>query len=107
MFIDTRAATADTWSTVLDFHKGDAVTIWGVTPSDTALDWEDGQGAGSFTGLTLHAIEQGKPIASLTLVGGRYGAYTKADLGNGRLGVSFGTDPASGSSYMHIQGLTY
>jgi len=107
VFIDNRAAAADTWSTVLDFHKGDAVTIYGVTPSATTLDWEDGQGAGRLTGLTLHAIEQGKPIASLTLVGGRYGAYTKADLGNGRLEVSFGNDPASGSSYIHIQGITY
>ncbi len=107
VFIDNRVAIADTWNTVLDFHKGDAATIYGVTPSATTLDWEDGQGADHFTGLTLHAIEQGKPIASLTLVGGRYGAYTKADLGNGRLGVSFGNDPASGSSYMHIQGTTY
>ena len=109
VFIDDRAATADTWSTVSNFHKGDAVTIYGVTPSAVTLDWEDGQGAAGFTGLTLHVIEQGKPIASLTLTGytgvvGPTGAagYTKADLGNGRLGVSFGNDPASGSSYLYV-----
>ena len=98
-FIDNRVATADTWSTVSNFHKGEAATIYGVTPSATTLDWEDGQGAAGFTGLTLHAIEQGKPIASLTLPG-----YSKADLSNGRLGLSFGNDPTSGSSYLYIQG---
>lgn len=102
VFIDNRAATADTWSTVRNFQKGDAATIYGVMPSATTLDWEDGQGAAGFTGLTLHAIEQGKPIASLTLPG-----YSKANLSDGRLGVSFGNDPASGSSYLHIQGTAF
>jgi len=102
IFIDARNAAADIWSTVSNFHKGDAVTIYGVTPSALTLDWEDSQGAAGFTGLTLHAIEQGKPIASLTLA-----RYTKADLGNGRLGVSFGTDPAIGSDYLYIQGTAF
>ena len=99
VFIDNRAATTDTWSTVRNFHKGDAVTIYGVTPGVVMLDWEDGQGAAGLTGLTLHAIEAGKPIASLTLPG-----YSKADLSNGRLGISFGNDPAAGGSYLNIQG---
>ncbi len=114
VFIDDRAATADTWTTVSNFHKGDAVTIYGVTPSAVTLDWEDGQGAAGFMGLTLHVIEQGRPIASLTLTGytgvvGPTGAagYTKADLSNGRLAMSFGNDSASGSSYMQIQGAAY
>ena len=101
VFIDIRAATADTWTTAVNFHKGDAVTIYGVTPS-AALDWEDGQGAAGFTGLTLHAAAPGKPIASLTLASG-YFEHSKADLGNGRLAVSFGTDTASGGSYLHIE----
>ncbi len=105
VFIDDRAATADAWTTVANFHKGDAVTIYGVAPSNFALDWEDGQGAAGFTGLTLHAMAPDRPIASLTLKG--YAAYTKADLGDGRLTVSFGSDPASGSSYMQIQGTAY
>lgn len=104
LFIDDRAATADIWSTVASFHKDDAVTIYGVMPKAT-LDWEDNQGAAGFMGLTLHVLEPGKPIASLTLDG--YAPYTKADLSNGRLGVSFGNDPASGSSYLYIKGAIY
>jgi hypothetical protein len=82
-----------------NFHKGDDATVWGVTPQDFQFAWADGQGAGSYTGLTLHATAAGKPTASLTL-----GGYSTADLNNGRLSISFGTDPASGSSYMYVHG---
>jgi hypothetical protein len=96
-FVDDRAATADIWSTVNNFHAGDAATIWGVTAQDFGLNWMDGQGAAGFTGLTLHATAAGKPTASLTLAG-----FTSSDLSNGRLSVSFGTDPASGSAYLYV-----
>ena len=69
-----------------------------MTSSNVAFDWEDGQGAAGFTGLTLHATAPGKPVASITLAG-----YTKADLSNGRLGMSFSTDQGAGS-YMYIHG---
>ncbi|MBV9249201.1 MAG: trypsin-like serine protease [Acetobacteraceae bacterium] len=98
-FVDDRGATADIWSTVANFHEGDAATIWGVTPQDFSLAWADGQGAAGYTGLTLHAAASGQPTASLTLAG-----YTQADLTNGRLSVSFGTDSASGSAYMYVHG---
>jgi RTX calcium-binding nonapeptide repeat (4 copies) len=96
-FVDDRGATADIWTTVAGFHAGDAATIWGVTPQDFGLAWVDGQGAAGFTGLTLHATAPGRPTASLTLAG-----YSQADLGNGRLSVTFGADPASGSAYMSV-----
>ena len=95
-FVDDRAASADIWSTVVGFHAGDAATIWGVTPQDFSLAWADGQGAGGYTGLTLHATGAGKPTASLTLAG-----FTTGDLSSGRISVTFGNDPASGSSYMY------
>jgi hypothetical protein len=98
-FVDDRGPTTDIWSTVVGFHAGDAATIWGVTPQDFGLAWVDGQGAAGFTGLTLHATAAGRPTASLTLAG-----YSQADLGNGRLAVTFGADPASGSAYMFVHG---
>ncbi len=106
-FVDDRGATADIWTTVAHFHSGDAATIWGITPQDFQLSWVDNQGAAGFQGLTLHATALTKlttgsvppPPASLTLAG-----YTTTDLNNGRLSVSFGADPASGSSYMYVHG---
>jgi hypothetical protein len=94
-FVDDRSAPADIWSTVNNFHTGDAATIFGVTPGSFSLSWVDGQGASGFTGLTLHATAAGVPTASLTLVG-----FTSADLNDGRLSVSYGT--TGGSSYMYV-----
>lgn len=98
-FVDDRAAAADIWSTVVNFHAGDAATIFGVTSSGFAFDWEDNQGAAGTTGLTLHATAPGKPIASITLAG-----YSKADLSNGRLGISFSNDTTGIGDYMYIHG---
>jgi len=102
-FVDNRGPTSDIWSTVVNFHAGDAATIWGVTPSDFTLSWVGGQGATGYTGLTLHATAAGLPTASLTLAG-----FTTADLTDGKLTISFGTTAASGgvpgSAYMYIHG---
>jgi phospholipase/lecithinase/hemolysin len=96
-FVDERGATAATWSTVVNFHAADAVTLWGVTQSDFLFGWSDGAGAVGSTGLTLTLQSAGKPETLLTLAG-----FTQADLTNGRLAVSFGTDAGSGSAYMNI-----
>ena len=98
-FVDDRGPSADIWDTVVGFHAGDSATIWGVTPQDFGLAFVDGQGAAGFTGLTLHATATGKPTASLTLAG-----FTQADIASGRLSISFGTDPASGSAFMLVHG---
>ncbi len=94
-FVDNRDASVDTWSTVVNSHVGDNVTVWGVTPQDFGFNWVDGQGATGYTGLTLHATASGQPMASLTLAG-----YTSADLSDGRLSVSFGS--VGGSAYMYV-----
>jgi hypothetical protein len=64
-----------------------------------SVSWVDGQGTAGFTGLTLHVTAASRPTAPLTLAG-----YSQADLSNGRLSVTFGTDPASGSAYMFVHG---
>jgi Ca2+-binding RTX toxin-like protein len=97
-FVDDRSAATDIWDTVTNFHVGDSATVWGVTPQDFGIAWADGQGAAGYTGLTLHATGPGKPNAALTLA-----AYTTGDLSSGRLTVTYGTDPGSGSPYMLIQ----
>jgi phospholipase/lecithinase/hemolysin len=98
-FVDDRGPAADIWSTVVNFHAGDAVTLFGVTPSTSTLSFLDGAGAAGFTGLTLTAATAGKPVAIATLAG-----YTQADLSNGRLSMTSGTDAASGSVFTIIQG---
>jgi phospholipase/lecithinase/hemolysin len=100
-FVDDRASAAAVWSTVADFHAGDAATIFGLAPGVGTLTYADGQGATGYTGLTLHATTPGTTSASLTLAG-----FTTADLSNGRLSVSSGTIPATGGAaalpYLYI-----
>ena len=96
-FIHDGSATVATWSTVANFHAGDAITIFGIGASDPGMNWQDGQGTAGYAGLTLHASATGQPTASLTLTG-----FSKADLFDGRLSVSYGTTAASGGPYMYV-----
>ena len=100
-FLDSRGAASAIWSTVSNFHAGDAATLWGITPQNTSLQWLDGLGAPGHTGLTLAVTAAGNPNANLTLAG-----YTTADLSNGRLSLAYGvTDPTPGlpgSQYLYI-----
>ncbi len=96
-FVDNRGAAADTWIQVVNFHSEDNLTMWGVNSQDFAFNFEDDQGATGFTGLTLHATAPGNPTASVTFAG-----FTTADLDNGRISESTGTDPVSGSIYTNF-----
>ncbi len=98
-FVDARGAASDIWDTIANFHAGDAVTLFGITPTSKAIAWADNQGTTGATGLTLHATQAGAPTASFTLAG-----YTTADLSNGRLGATYGTE-ADGTPYLYVAGL--
>lgn len=95
-FVDARKVAFDVWSTISKFHKGDAATVWGISPG-TAMQWVDGAGATGFTGLTLHAASAGGPVASVTLAG-----FSRADMASGKIAASFGHDAASGSDYLYV-----
>jgi Ca2+-binding RTX toxin-like protein len=99
-FVDDRSPSADIWSTVANFHAGDAATIFGITQSGFNTSWVDGQGATGYTGLTLHVTGSGHPTASLTLAG-----FSTADLSNGRISTSWGTE-ADGTPYLYVHANT-
>jgi hypothetical protein len=95
-FADARGATADIWDTVVNFHAGDAVTIWGVTPTDFTFTLRDNQGATGYTGLTLTATAAGSPGVSVTFSG-----LTMADLNSGKIAETFGN--VNGNSYAYFR----
>jgi hypothetical protein len=95
-FVDDRNPSADIWSTVANFHAGDAATIFGITQTGFNTAWVDGQGATGYTGLTLHVTAGGHATASLTLAG-----FTTADLKDGRISTSWGTE-ADGTPYLYV-----
>jgi Ca2+-binding RTX toxin-like protein len=96
-FVDARGASADIWSTMVNFHSGDSATVWGINAADFNLQWQDGQGAAGYTGLSLHAVNLGGPAVALTLAG-----FSPGDMASGRISARFGTDAASGSSFLYI-----
>ncbi len=98
-YVDDTHPAASIWSTIVNFHAGDSATIWGLTPGDFVLNWQDGQGAAGYTGLTLHATGSGASSASLTFAG-----LTSAGLSDGQLAVSSGT--SGGIDYLTIHANT-
>ena len=97
-FVNATAAHQNIWSTVVNFHRGDAVTLWGISRSTATFSWANNQGASGYSGLTLHAKTANGTIASLTLDG-----YSQAALTDGKLGIAYGTNATVGP-YMYIAG---
>lgn len=100
-FVDDRSATKDIWSTIVNAHTGDNITVWGITQAGFALDWENNQGAVGFTGLSLHVTAPGHAEASLSLTG-----FTTADMTNGKLNIAFGHTAdlpgLAGSAFLNV-----
>lgn len=70
-FVDGRGPTP-TWSTAVNFHRGDSVTIWGFNDAQSVFNWTAEDGAAGFQGATIHAQTDGPgtPInASFTFAG--------------------------------------
>ncbi len=45
----------NTWDTVLNFHVGDALTLWGFNATTGTTQWTDNMGTTGYTGATLSA----------------------------------------------------
>lgn len=70
-FLDGRG-NATTWDTLANFHAGDAVTLWGFVPGQSAMNWAASDGSGGYTGATIHAATAGAGTAvnaSVTFAG--------------------------------------
>jgi len=89
-FVDGRG-NGNVWSTAVNFHQGDSITMWGVT-SATALHQQASNGAAGSTGFTIFADvhNDGSYSAGITLAG-----VTQAHVNE-----SFGS--IGGSSYLYL-----
>lgn len=92
------AGASDTWNTVVNFHAGDWLVVWGVSPQDFAVSWLNGVGGDGYRGLTMDATAADGTVTAVTLA--RY--YSTADFSNGRLTTGFGTDAATGAHYLYV-----
>lgn len=96
-FVDGRGGEV-TWSSIVNFNVGDAVTIFGFTSGVSTLPFTDNEGAAGYTGATIHSELQGAGTGvngSVTFAG-----YTVADVQN-RFTISSGN--VSGIDYLYIK----
>lgn len=104
-YLDDRNPTSDVYSTVVGFHAGDNVSVFGVNATDFAVAIQDNQGAAGAKGLTYTFRAPGRPNASVVIAG-----YSKADLVNGRLTAVYGSNPdlpgqpGTGNTFLNIHG---
>jgi Ca2+-binding RTX toxin-like protein len=84
-YMDDRNPDSPVFSTIVDFHQGDAATVWGVNPNDFKMITINDQGAGGAKGLDMLFSKAGQPDVSFVLAG-----YSSPDLTNGKLSLSFG-----------------
>ena len=94
-FVDGRGA-GTTWSTLVNFHHGDALTLWGFQPGTSTLTWAADEGAAGYRGATLHAEMAGAGTgvdASATLAGLNLSDAAKLTMLSGVVG---------GTPYLYI-----
>ncbi|MBV9248358.1 MAG: DUF4082 domain-containing protein [Acetobacteraceae bacterium] len=53
-FVDGRGGQ-HTWDTLVNFHPGDMLTLWGYDAASSSLSWSDNMGASGHQGATLRA----------------------------------------------------
>lgn len=93
-FTDARTS-AFVWNTVVNFHPGDMVTLYGFTPGKSIYGLTAFEGAPGYGGLTVNAdlAGTGNVTAKVTLTG-----LSAADLSH----ISFTTGVSGGIPYLGI-----
>ncbi len=91
-FLDDRRG-GSTWDTLVNFHVGDAVTLWGFVPGQSTMSWAGVGGAPRYQGATLNASFTG---------GGASGTVTFAgiSLADAQSKFTTSTGTAGGISYL-------
>ena len=95
-FLDGRSGT--TWDTLVNFHPGDAVTLWGFVPGQSAMSWAASDGTPGYTGATIHAALAGggTPVnGSVTFAG--------VSLAEAQSKFTTSTGIAGGLPYLYVK----
>ena len=95
-FVDERGGQV-TWSTLLNFHAGDAVTIFGFKGGVSTLPFVDNDGTPGYTGATLHSEIGGAGT-------GVNGSVTFAGVSLAQFNADFSTSSGTvgGTDYLYI-----
>ncbi len=94
-FLDGRGG--QTWSTIVNFHRGDALTLWGFQPGISTAPWTANDGAPGYRGATIHS-ELGGAGTGIT-ASATFAGLTTDDV-QSKLSVTSGT--LGGLSYLNV-----
>ena len=95
-FVDGRGG-APVWSTVVNFHRGDAVTVFGFVAGVSTRPWSAAEGALGYAGATIHSELGGAGTgvnASLT--------FTGVSLADAQTRLSVTTGTTGGTPYLSV-----
>ncbi len=92
-FVDGRGG-GNTWDTILNFHAGDALTLWDFNGTMGSTQWSDNMGASGYTGATLSAnFGNGTGAAALVTFAG-------LSLSSAHFATSSGS--TGGANYLYV-----
>ena len=88
-FVDGRGGGV-TWDTLVNFHAGDTMTLWGFTDGTSGYIWADNDGTAGYTGRTIHAdlAGTGGVTASVTFAGASAADTARYSITTGVVGNS-------------------
>lgn len=87
-----------TWDTIVNFHPGDALTLWGFIPGTSAASWAASAGAAGYTGVTLHASLAGAGTAADASV-----TFAGLSLAAERSKFAVTTGTSGGIPYLYVK----
>ncbi len=96
-FIDARGSNT-TWSTLTNFHPGDAVTLWGFVGGTSTLSWAASDGAAGYQGATIHSETAGAGTGvngSVTFAG--------VSLADAQSKFTTSTGSVAGNPYLYVR----
>lgn len=94
-FVDGRTGT--TWGSIVNFHPGDAMTLFGFQAGQSAFSWTASDGAADFMGATIHAELGGAGTgtnASVTFAG--------VSLADAQSKFTISTGATGGAGYLYV-----
>ncbi len=94
-FVDGRGS-GSTWDTLVNFHVGDAVTLWGFVPGQSTMNWDGVQGASGYQGATLTASFPGRAASGTVTFAG-------VSLADAQSNFTSSTGTVGGVSFLYIK----
>ncbi len=91
-FVDGRNGPG--WSSILNFHPGDAMTLFGFQAGRSTFSWTAADGAGGFQGATIHADLGDGANVSVT--------FARVDFAEAQNRFTLSTGSTGGVGYLNV-----